>query len=61
MTPESLTAELAQPLRRCECGGRVSLRYQPGVTAIACIKENTIKIKGPDWCPNELAKKWNDL
>jgi len=46
-------------LERCDCGSRAVLRYEPGCTTIACIREREVKMSGPDWCPSQLAREWN--
>jgi hypothetical protein len=45
--------------RRCRCGSKMLVRYEPGITYILCIKENKPKMAVPDWDPTGLVEKWN--
>lgn len=63
MTADELYQELeraSRSLRPCRCGSRVRMGYQPGVTRIYCYGEDQFVAAGPDWCPTELAKEWNE-
>jgi len=46
-------------LHRCDCGSKVVLQYQPGLTSVACIGERKVKFSLPDWQPNETKDQWN--
>jgi hypothetical protein len=41
----------------CECGGRLLIRYQPGLTIIGCIKCG-VMAKHPDWAPWEIVRNF---
>ena len=60
---EQLSKEIEEAsrslVRRCKCGSKCTIRYDPGCTYVICIKEKTTLKAMPDWCPKELAKKWN--
>ena len=45
-------------LKPCKCGGHLLIRYQPGVTFVACFKCGVVA-KSPDWSPREVAKNYN--
>jgi len=43
----------------CEkCGGRLLIRYQPGLTLIGCITDG-VRATLPDWQPLEISHDWN--
>jgi hypothetical protein len=63
MTPASLQAQIAdasQSLRRCDCGARAVIAYEPGCTRIHCIGCKATKHALPDWQPTEIARQWNE-
>lgn len=60
MTANELAKELQDAqdsLRPCDCGARLLIRYQPGLTIIGCIKCGQLD-KEADWAPREIAKRW---
>jgi len=64
MTPDDLEAEWNKAkasLRKCDCGGPVFMRYDPGVTWLHCLKESKDVLSLPDWQPTEIAREWNKL
>lgn len=64
MTAQAIQHELeaaSRGLKRCSCGSKAVMKYEPGCTFIHCLKENATVLAAPDWCPTELAEKWNDL
>ncbi len=62
MSTDDLISQLAQAsagLRRCRCGSRVVMAYEPGCTFIRCLAERKTVSALPDWQPKELAEAWN--
>ena len=46
--------------KRCACGSKVRVKYEPGCTSIRCLASGDTTIKaGPDWCPTELVEQFN--
>ena len=63
MTAQAIQHELeaaSRGLKRCSCGSKAVMKYEPGCTFIHCLKENAAVLAAPDWCPAELAEKWNE-
>jgi len=62
MTPQELADQLTNAsirLKRCQCGSKAILHYEPGCTFVRCLAERETKLSLPDWQPNELEQLWN--
>lgn len=60
---DQLHAELSQAgasLRRCDCGSKAVMSYEPGCVYVFCLAEKTSKLALPDFQPKELARIWNE-
>ena len=68
-TPETSQAQAAErfdrlraasrSLRRCQCGSKVVMAYEPGCTFIRCLAERKDVATAPDFSPEQLAGEWN--
>lgn len=52
-------AEAESSLAPCSCGGKLGVRYEPGLTKLTCHKCKVIASL-PDWQPQEIAKRYNE-
>lgn len=60
-TQESLLSHWKQAkakLNNCDCGGAVTMLYEPGCTRVCCIRFGTM-LAVPDWSPDEAVRRWN--